>query len=246
MAIDLEILKATLSDTANREWSPSILPTTTQAVTCMPPSHLDNLEWACKYVIRNGIVGSFMECGVWKGGGLILMKAIIENFRSQRSVFGADSFRGLPIPSEDYPADAGSVWHPGILREGGHGEWLVQGTEVVRESFRRANVPMTDVYLIEGYFSELANKGDQLPNSIAVLHLDGDMYQSTYECLEELYPRVVIGGIVIEDDYLNPGFSTSQQAVVDYLRAIKRPENIRPVPGQHAYAAYWIKGGIAV
>ena len=84
-----------------------------------------------------------------------------------------------------------------------------------------------------GWFS------DTLPEApferLAILRLDGDMYQSTIEALRPLYPKLSKGGYVIIDDYALPG---SQAAVQDYRREHGISEEIVDIDGT---GVYWQK-----
>lgn len=237
-------LVARLTDTVNREWNPEILPSTTDALTCMPPSHVHNLMYCCASAMLQRIEGDFFEAGVWRGGGAIAMASVLMDYpheAAKRKVWLADSFAGMPLPEERYPSDSGSRWHPGTLRLDGRGEWLVIDEHDVRESLQRFKIPDEMVRFRVGFFSHLSQ--GPLPSSIAVLHLDSDMYASTYQALQVLYPLVSVGGYVVEDDYQNPGFSTSREAVRDYMSSNNCEEAIYRVEGPHAFAAWWRKSG---
>jgi O-methyltransferase len=125
-------------------------------------------------------------------------------------------------------------WHP---TQGG--QWLAVSSSEVVTNIARFNLAV-NIHIVEGYFSTLKTRLD-LPEKISVLHLDGDMYASTYEALEALYPRLSIGGFVVEDDFYNPGFATSQQACDDYLSQHSIEEEIHRIPGEHSFGAYWRK-----
>jgi O-methyltransferase len=109
-----------------------------------------------------------------------------------RRVFVADSFNGLPPPNPDaYVADAGDVHHRVAA--------LSVSRHTVEENFRRYGLLDDRVVFLEGWFK------DTLPAApierLAVLRLDGDMYESTIQALDALYHKVSKGGFVIVDDY---------------------------------------------
>jgi O-methyltransferase len=124
-----------------------------------------------------------------------------------RSVWACDSFAGLPPPDAGrYPKDAGDPHHTF--------SHLAVSTEQVRANFARYGLLDEQVKLLPGWFR------DTLPSApierIAVLRLDGDMYESTTVALESLYPRLSPGGYLIVDDYgAVPG---CRAAVEDYRR----------------------------
>jgi len=169
---------------------------------------LDNLQYCVLDVLSHHVEGDLVETGVWRGGAAIFMRAILKAYGiKDRRVWAADSFQGLPHPDvERYPQDAGDPHHGYDL--------LAVSLEEVRENFRRYGLLDDQVRFLQGWFR------DTLPAApigrIAVLRLDGDMYESTWDALTTLHPKVSIGGYVIIDDYKAvPG---CRQAVDEYRR----------------------------
>lgn len=172
--------------------------------TMLGPRRMDNLEHCVRTVIEEEVPGDLIETGVWRGGACIFMRAILAAYGvSDRTVFVADSFEGLPAPDPGTPADRGARFHE--MKD------ICVGLESVRENFRKYDLLDDQVVFLEGWFA------DTLPSApmeeIAVLRLDGDMYGSTMDALENLHPKVSPGGFVIIDDYcLEP----CRAAVTDY------------------------------
>lgn len=168
---------------------------------------LRNLRHSVETVIQEGIEGDLIETGVWRGGACILMRAVLAAYGVvDRRVFVADSFEGLPKPDEDkYVQDKGDQHHI-------H-KFLAVSKEEVEENFRKYGMLDDQVVFLKGWFK------DTLPNApiskLAVLRLDGDMYGSTIETLETLYPKLSAGGFCIIDDYALSGC----KAAVDDFRA---------------------------
>jgi O-methyltransferase len=98
------------------------------------------------------------------------------------------------------------------------------------------------VSLVKGWFNE-TTPGFTPPCEIAVLRLDGDWYDSTRVCLENLYPHVAPGGIVIVDDYYN--WDGCARAVNEFVAAIATPNSVPRLRQFHDRAAYLIKPGAA-
>jgi O-methyltransferase len=122
-------------------------------------------------------------------------------------MFVAGSFEGLPPPDpEQYPADSGDLHH--TVRE------LAISLDQVRANFAKYGLLDDEVVFLKGWFK------DTLPAApierLAVLRLDGDMYESTMDVLRHLYPKVSPGGYVIVDDY--GCVPACRQAVEDYRR----------------------------
>lgn len=169
-----------------RDWSPI-------AHTMIGKKRLDNLHNCIQRVLDQNVPGDFIETGVWRGGATIFMRAMLKAFGdTTRTVWVADSFEGLPRPNAaDYPEDEGDIHHT-------HPELAVD-LETVKENFRRYNLLDDQVRFLKGWFK------DTLPTApierLAILRLDGDMYESTIQALTSLYDKVSPGGFVIVDDY---------------------------------------------
>ena len=173
--------------------------------TMIGMERLDNIEFCITSALRNGVPGDVIETGVWRGGATILMKAVLDVYgATDRNVWVADSFQGLPKPDPDkYPADKGDTF------------W-VRSLEVsddeVRANFLRYGLLDERVKFLVGFFSKTMPVAPI--DKLAVLRLDGDMYESTIVVLEHLYPKLSPGGYVIIDDY--GGVPGCQQATEDY------------------------------
>jgi O-methyltransferase len=163
------------------------------ADTMIGMKRMNNLQLAIETVLKEGVKGDFLEAGVWRGGASILMRGILAAHEvTDRTVYVADSFAGLPPPDEDkYPADRGDKHH--------ENEYLAVSLEEVKRNFQRYELLDEQVTFLKGWFS------DTLPaapiNKLAVLRADGDMYSSTMDILENLYPKLAVGGFCIIDDY---------------------------------------------
>lgn len=178
----------------------------TMALSMIGRVRLDNLQYCIEDILARKVPGDLMETGIWRGGGVILMRAVLQAYEiSDRVVWAADSFCGLPPPNvEKFPADEGDPHHTF--------DYLRVPLETVKANFRKFGLLDNQVRFIQGFFSE------SLPNApvekLALLRLDGDMYEATYVALENLYPKLSPGGIVILDDY--GVLPRSAKAVDDY------------------------------
>jgi hypothetical protein len=165
------------------------------------------LTYQCaKYVIDNNIEGDFVECGVATGNNLAAMAY------AGRHAYGFDSFEGIPWagPKDDQqPGMSKKVkGKDGVLESSGI---TVHSFEDVEKNFERWG--LENYTLIKGWFQHTVPLWDA-PNGIAVLRLDGDLYDSTKVCLEHLYPQLVKGGIMIIDDWNLAG---CKKAFYEYL-----------------------------
>jgi O-methyltransferase len=178
------------------------------AHTMIGRKRLDNLHECVRAAIVDGVPGDLVETGVWRGGASILMRGVLAAYEDDRTVWVADSFDGLPPPDvARYPADEGDRHHEVA--------YLAVPLEEVRANFAKYDLLDEQVRFLPGWFR------DTLPAApierLAVLRLDGDMYESTWDALNALAPKVSPGGFVIVDDYLAvPG---CKQAVDDYRAA---------------------------
>ena len=177
-----------------------------EAETMIGMQRLTSLQHCVETVLADDIPGDLVECGVWRGGACILMRAVLAAYGDEtRCVWLADSFAGLPRPDPaNYKADIGTMFHrvPGIL--------AVPETEV-RANFQRYGLLDDQVRFLPGWFKDTLH--DAPIDRIALLRLDGDLYESTIEALDALYPRLSPGGFCIIDDY---GLKPCRQAVMDY------------------------------
>jgi O-methyltransferase len=205
---------------------------------------MNHLQFLLEEVIRLNIPGDFIETGVWRGGATIFAAAVFLAYsqtcpsESCRRVFVADSFRGIPpVNVEAFPADAAHA-----------GEELIpilidNSAQRVRDSFAALGVLTDAVVFLEGWFK------DTLPAArrsafgrFAVIRLDGDTYESTWQALDSLYDLLSPGGFVIIDDYTD--WIGCRRAVTDFReqRGVTAP--VRPVyhgPGEDIRGVWWQK-----
>jgi cephalosporin hydroxylase len=224
-AVGLEIVKPARVAVAEREegtdWP-------LYADTMIGLRRLDNLQDCIESVLRDQVPGDLIETGVWRGGACIFMRGVLRAHGvDDRRVYVADSFQGLPAPdAEKYPHDAGDVHH--IHR------FLAVSEEQVRKNFERYGLLDDRVVFLKGWFR------DTLPNAgisaLSVLRLDGDMYESTMDALNALYPKLSPGGYCIIDDYVLPN---CRKAVDDYRAAHGIHAPIRAIDPT---SCYWRNG----
>jgi hypothetical protein len=196
------------------------------ATTMVGLKRLDNLQDCVEDVIRRRVPGDLFEAGVWRGGASILMRAVLKAHAvTDRVVWVADSFSGLPHPSpEKYPHDKGSLFHTI--------EFLSVPLEEVKANFAMFDLLDEQVQFLRGWFRETLAAAPI--NKLAVLRLDADMYESTMDVLTNLYTKVSVGGYVIVDDYLLiPG---CKAAVDDFRKALSIQDEIEKIDWS---AVFW-------
>jgi hypothetical protein len=196
-----------------------------RAHTMIGLKRLANLRACVDSVIDEDIPGDLIETGVWRGGATIFMRAILKAHGvTDRLVWVADSFAGLPTPDvARFPFDEGITLH--------QFPQLAVSLENVRENFHRYGLLDDQVRFLKGWFR------DTLPAApirrLAVLRLDGDLYESTIQALDALYPKLSPGGYLIVDDYGN--VDACRQAVHDYRAKHHITETIERIDWGGAY-----------
>jgi hypothetical protein len=188
-------------------------------------ARLDNVQFCVETVLRERVPGDCIETGVMRGGTVILMRAILKVWGvTDRTVWAADSFEGMPAPdAARYPEDADANWHLHPLTE--------VSVDHVRRNFDRYGLLDDQVRFIKGWFRDTLATAPVGP--LAILRLDGDLYESTMDALVPLYPKLVPGGFLIVDDYNLPA---CRKAIHDYREREGITEEIIPVDGA---AVYW-------
>jgi hypothetical protein len=164
-----------------------------KAHTMIGAKRLHQLREACETVLEEGVRGDFIETGIWRGGACILMRAILKAHDVvDRKIWCADSFAGLPQPDPArYPADRNDPHHSYPQ--------LIADLETVKSNFMKYDLLDGQVVFLKGWFKDTLSKAPI--EKLAVLRLDGDMYESTIQALNTLYDKVSAGGFVIVDDY---------------------------------------------
>jgi hypothetical protein len=195
------------------------------AETMIGMARLGCIQECVETALRDQVPGDLMEAGVWRGGAVILMRAILKvNGVRDRTVWAADSFRGLPPPDESAFAQDLAVDLSGF-------DELAVSVDQVKANFSRYGLLDDQVAFLEGWFK------DSLPDApierLAVLRLDGDYYESTVQILESLYHKMSPGGFVIVDDYLH--LEACKQAVDDFRSAFAISDQIVEVDWNSVY-----------
>ncbi|MCC6805131.1 MAG: class I SAM-dependent methyltransferase [Anaerolineae bacterium] len=198
------------------------------AHTMIGMKRLNNVQFCVEAALANNIPGDMIETGVWRGGACIFMRGVLKAYGvTDRVVWVADSFEGLPPPNlKKYPEDVGLNLH--LFPQ------LAVSLEQVQANFQRYDLLDDQVRFLKGWFR------DTLPSApieqLAVLRLDGDLYESTMDALVNLYPKVAPGGYVIIDDY--GVVEACRKAVHDYHHVHNLRVKLHPIDGA---GVYWQK-----
>ncbi len=178
---------------------------------------------AVSYVVREGIEGEIVECGVWRGGSMMAAALTLQRSGdTSRELHLYDTFTGMPEPGgEDVssPYDGYSL-HKRWRRHSDSGnEWAGVPVEEVRSAVASTGYPTERIHLHPGMVEDTLPA--EAPESIAVLRLDTDWYSSTRHELNELYPRLADGGVLIIDDYGH--YEGARKAVDEYFAETGQP-----------------------
>jgi O-methyltransferase len=169
---------------------------------------------AIRYILKNGIEGVIVECGVGNGNmEYIWINELLKN-NQLRDIYLFDTFSGLVEPTEfDYTRkdtkrkhmnsdEVYRKWKLSIINEYKNG-WCYTSLNKVKSKLNSTGYPDNRLHYIVGDVMETLNDKTNIPEKIAILRLDTDWYQSSKYELEQLYDNVVKGGIIIFDDYLH-------------------------------------------
>jgi len=204
-----------------------------------PARHKANLEIIERF---RAIDGAVVECGVWRGG---MIASVAEMLGDSRPYYLFDSFEGLP-PAGELDGEKAKEYQKDV----GAPDYYDNCTAEMK--FAESAMKMSgasDVTLVKGWFentvgvteirrhrkTDAENVGESKNDSsssffsdsesIAVLRLDGDWYDSTMVCLENLYDKVVPGGVIVLDDY--DYWEGCTRAVHDFFSKRKLPVRIQ-------------------
>lgn len=166
-----------------------------------------------RYASRARIPGAIVECGVWKGGSMMVAAITLLELNDIRDLYLFDTFEGMAPPTEHDVTYAGVS--AGELLSSPTGRMKLDAAmEPVRTAVASTGYPMERVHLIKGRVESTLPAA--APDRIALLRLDTDFYTSTAHELEHLYPRLSAGGVMIVDDY--GAWKGARQAVDEYFR----------------------------
>jgi O-methyltransferase len=205
------------------------------AETMIGLDRLQNIQECVTGVIKQGVAGDLIETGVWRGGASIFMRAILKAYGdTERKVWVADSFEGIPKPDpKKYPADAAEERKSAFYKF----DQLAVSEEQVRENFARYGLLDAQVCFLKGWFR------DSLPTipatqRFAVIRLDGDLYESTWDAITALYPKLSVGGYCLVDDY--GGIPACRSAIDEYR---SRNGIHEPIQSVDRSCIFWQKAG---
>ncbi|MEU2457049.1 TylF/MycF/NovP-related O-methyltransferase [Streptomyces sp. NPDC012473] len=183
--------------------------------TMTSPERLNAFVLATRHIVRHGIPGDIVECGVWRGGSMqACAKTLLSLGETDRDLYLFDTYEGMTPPTaEDLRRDGRPARE--LLDAQGKDRpiWAVASLEDVQAGFERVPYPKDRVHYVRGKVEDTLP--ERAPEQISILRLDTDWYASTKHELHHLYGRLVSGGVLLIDDY---GYwQGSRQAVDEFL-----------------------------
>lgn len=160
--------------------------------------------------------GDFAECGVYKGGTALIIHDAIwfsKMLHNRKNLHLFDTFKGMPETNGD----------PSDHRKGDLGDVSLDEVE------KRFEIYPQIVFhpgLIPETFKDVEDR------MFAFIHIDVDLYQTTKDCCNFFYPRLVKGGMIIFDDYGFPRYELAQRKAVDEFFENRSEEPISLRTGQ--------------
>jgi O-methyltransferase len=182
---------------------PDFTSTETELIQAVRPWTMTSAEriyaliHAARYVSTAAIEGAIVECGVWKGGSMVAVaQALLQLQDVKRDLYLFDTFEGMSEPTSrdiDYSGKPASE----LMRETSN--WCAASLESVKKVLYKTGYPKEKIHFVQGKVEKTLP--DSAPNSISLLRLDTDWYESTKHELVHLYPRLSERGVIIIDDY---------------------------------------------
>jgi predicted O-methyltransferase YrrM len=183
--------------------------------TMTSPERIQALTAATYYVVHAGVPGAIVECGVWRGGSMMAVARTLKQLGvTDRELFLFDTFEGMTDPTEE-----DRMWTGGraseLLSQHGREEriWGVAPLDVAKRNVLGVGYDPKKIRFVKGPVERTLP--DAAPAQIALLRLDTDWYASTKHELEQLFPRLSPGGILIIDDYGH--WLGARQATDEYI-----------------------------
>ena len=168
------------------------------------------------HTLRDGVEGDVVEMGCYEGDTLYLMRYLLDAYKSDKKLYGYDSFVGLPHPSDEdkYDRDLYPEYSLDAFT-------MVADIEQLTKKFESRNLELPIIK--KGWFKEINN----YPCPISFAHFDGDMYESILNSFEKVYDKMSVGGIIVIDDYnweVTPGV---KKATEEFLKDKKENGKIK-------------------
>jgi O-methyltransferase/8-demethyl-8-(2,3-dimethoxy-alpha-L-rhamnosyl)tetracenomycin-C 4'-O-methyltransferase len=208
---------------------------------------IKNTQYYTDQMIQSQIPGIFVECGVAAGAQIAAMQERLNVFKESRWIYGFDSFEGIPLASEEDDEQPGLPNMPRVKYTDKRELLKSSGVTVCSKEEVRRNLrqwfPNNDekIILVKGWFQDTLGPYTSVIRQlggISLLRLDGDLYESTKVSLEQLYPLLNVGGVLIIDDWNLGG---CRRACLEYFEKVDVSQVDPPYGSLADGPAYFIK-----
>jgi len=185
--------------------------------TMTSPERVNGLIDAVRYIAANNIAGAMVECGVWKGGSAMAMMLTLKKLKDEsRDFYLYDTYTGMSTPSDEDVSFQGDKAHDTFsklkISEDVSG-WCLSPLEEVKQNAFSTGYNKDKIHFIKGKVEDTIP--ENMPQSIAILRLDTDWYESTKHELIHLFPLLQPNGVLIIDDYGH--WQGARKAVDEYI-----------------------------
>jgi O-methyltransferase len=185
--------------------------------TLTSPERIVALAAAVRWIVDEKIPGSFVECGVWRGGSMMTVAhTLLRQGIRDRELYLFDTFEGMTEPSTEDRDPGGRSAMPTfrrMRRSAESSDWCRATEDDVTINMARTGYPLECVHLVKGRVEDTLPSA--APAEVALLRLDTDWYSSTRHELVHLWPKLVAGGVCVVDDYGH--WAGHRKAVDEYL-----------------------------
>lgn len=169
---------------------------------------------AIRYICAHKVPGALVECGVWRGGSMVAAaRTLIECGCTDRDLYLFDTYEGMPRPGaldKDFLGIDGAREFEAKRAGEDSSDFCFASLEDVENALFSTDYPRTRIHFVKGKVENTIPL--QAPESISLLRLDTDWYESTKHELIHLFPKLCPGGVLIIDDY---GHWRGSRAAVD-------------------------------
>ena len=168
-----------------------------------------------KKVDYEKIEGDIVECGIWKGGNIILINKLLKKIKLNKKIYCYDTFEGM-ISTDKIDKEISSGRSSlQIIKD--HEYYKCESLlKETKKNISKNFDDINNIYFIKGRVEDTLTEEKNIPDKISICRLDTDYYSSTKIELEVLYPRLVPGGFLIIDDYGH--WSGCKKAVDEYFK----------------------------
>lgn len=189
--------------------------------TMTSPERIFALIEATKYVINKNIEGDIVECGVWRGGSMMVVIETLQSLNvSNKQLLLYDTFEGMSEPTSVDKLKNGNRADDLLKNHQKTKDdtlWAYATLEDVKRNIYGLNYPPDKIAFIKGKVEETIPT--HIPHAISLLRLDTDWYESTKHELTHLFPLLSPGGVIIIDDYGH--WQGAKKAVDEYFEENK-------------------------